>query len=143
MVMITAPRYYSDLLGKAFVPSGRGPLSFDCYGLVKCVLERNGIPAPDYPSAEDSGMNAALILAAMEAGWKQVRVPEANCVVLFRMEQRVGTHVGVMVDGQKFLHALKETGVCVEDVRSEVWKRRVIGFYRWNLTHKGHEGAQR
>lgn len=127
------PRFYSDLIGKAFAPSGRGPLSFDCYGLVKCVLERNGIPAPDYPSAEDAGMNAALILAAMEAGWEEVKFPEANCVVLFRMDQRVGTHVGVMVDGERFLHALKETGVCVENVRSDMWKRRVIGFYRWSL----------
>jgi cell wall-associated NlpC family hydrolase len=128
---IMPARLYSDLIGKAFAPSGRGPLSFDCYGVVKCVLERNGIPAPDYPSADDAGTNAALILAAMEAGWEQVRVPEANCVVLFRMDQRAGTHVAVMVDGAKFLHALEKTGVCVEDVRSELWKRRVLGYYRW------------
>ncbi len=127
------PRTYADLIGKAFVPGGRGPLAFDCYGLVKSVLERNGIPAPDYPSGEDAGMNASLILAAMEAGWESVSSPEANCVVLFRMDRREGTHVGVMVDGQRFLHALKGTGVCVERVDSELWKRRVIGFYRWRM----------
>jgi cell wall-associated NlpC family hydrolase len=138
---VISPRLYSDLIGKAFAPSGRGPLSFDCYGLVKCVLERNGIPAPDYPSAEDAGVNAGLILAAMEAGWQEVKVPEANCVVLFRMDQRAGTHVGVMVDGERFLHALKETGVCVESVRSELWKRRILGFYRFTTKDtKEHEG---
>lgn len=151
-----APRTYSDLIGKGFAPGGRGPLQFDCYGLVKAVLERNGIPVPDYPSAEDAGMNASLILAALaeseteqaeekttEAGsptrasrvgvsqWERLSSPEANCVVLFRMDRREGTHVGVMLDGQRFLHALKETGVCVERVDSELWKRRVLGYYRW------------
>jgi cell wall-associated NlpC family hydrolase len=132
-------RLYADLIGKAFAPKGRGPLTFDCYGVVKCVLERNGIPAPDYPSADDDGTNAALILAAMEAGWEEVKRPEANCVVLFRMDRRVGTHVGVMVDGAKFLHALAKTGVCVEDVRSELWKRRVIGFYRFRSSERSEE----
>lgn len=127
-----APRTYSDLIGKAFTPSGRGPLTFDCYGLVKCVLERNGMTVPDYPSNEDAGSNAGMILAAMESGWREVKVPEANCVVLFRMDRREGTHVGVMVDGERFLHALEKTGVCVEKVNSAMWKRRVIGFYKWN-----------
>ena len=128
--MISA-RLYSDLIGKGFAPGGRGPLTFDCYGVVKAVLERNGIPAPDYPSVEDAGVNASLIFAAMEAGWEKVRIPEANCVVLLRMDRLEGTHVGVMVDESRFLHALQKTGVCVESVRSELWKRRIIGFYRW------------
>lgn len=127
-----APRTYADLIGKAFTPGARGPLSFDCYGLVREVLRRNGISAPDYPSNGDANLNAATILAAMES-WEEVSSPEANCVVLFRMDRRQGTHVGVMVDGQRFLHALKETGVCVERINSPLWHRRVIGFYKWGL----------
>jgi cell wall-associated NlpC family hydrolase len=127
---VIPPRIYADLIGRPFLAGGRGH-ALDCYGLVKLVLERNGIPAPDYPSAEDAGFNAGLILAAMEVGWEKVSTPEANCVVLFRMEQRAGTHVGIILDGARFLHVLKETGVCVERITSDVWKRRVIGFYRW------------
>jgi cell wall-associated NlpC family hydrolase len=124
-------RLYADLLGKAYGPGGRGPSFFDCYGLVKCVLERLGICVPDYPSAKDAGVNAALILAAMEAGWEPIKGPEANCIVLFRMELRAGTHVGVMVDTKRFLHVQEKTRVCVERIDSDMWKRRVMGFYRW------------
>jgi cell wall-associated NlpC family hydrolase len=123
-------RLYSDLIGQPYQPAGRGP-AYDCYGLVRCVLLRMGLDVPDYPSSGDTGLNVSLIMAAMEGGWEKLDGPEPGAVVLFKVELRVPTHVGIVVDREKFLHIMKDTNAVRERLKSPAWKRRVTGFYRW------------
>jgi len=123
---------YAGLIGRPFEAGGRGP-GYDCWGLCRSVLQRNGIDVPDYPSTCDADRNASLIIAAMESGWEECE-PQAFAVALFRMDRRLGTHVGVMVDGQRFVHVIAPMGVCVERISHPLWRKRILGFYRWKGT---------
>jgi len=127
-----SPRTYADLIGRQFKAGGRGPYHYDCYGLVREVLRRNGQEIPDYPSSGDAGRNVALILAAMEAGWQESgTIPGA--LILFRMDRRDGTHIGLLLGGGRFIHVMEKIAVAIERVNSPLWDRRVMGFYKWKL----------
>jgi cell wall-associated NlpC family hydrolase len=60
--MDKSPITYVDLIGTPFRRGARGPDEFDCYGLVKFLIERaTGREVPDYQSPTDSGATHALI----------------------------------------------------------------------------------
>ncbi len=50
-------------------------------------------------------------------------------VVLFRMAG-AESHLGVVIEQGRFLHARAATDSCVESYRSPLWARRVAGFWR-------------
>src|ERR1051325_7200586 len=120
---------YLDLLGKPFEWGGRGPDSFDCYGLVKFVLGRNGINIPDYPSNKSGVLNSLMILSEMRKFEKSNA--EDGAVAVFRMDFSGPSHVGIVVDRNAFLHITENTQVVREELSAPLWNRRIVGFYKW------------
>jgi cell wall-associated NlpC family hydrolase len=123
----------SDLIGKPFQYGGRGPAEYDCYGLVMECARRAGAPIPDHHSTDNQAAQAAAFaMARTGEHWPELPGPEPDCVVLFRIDRRAGTHVGWMLDPSQFIHTMAQiNGVAVERVDSPMWERRVLGFYRY------------
>ncbi len=93
-----------DLLGKSFQYGGRGPLEYDCYGLVMEIYKRRGVSLPDFGSSPS-------------ASW--IHRPPFT------------THIGVVLeDGYRFIHIMTKTEVTIERLDSLLWKRRITGFFK-------------
>lgn len=121
---------YQDLIGRSFRFGGRGPDEYDCWGLARECLRRQGLNPPDYPSTELGAENAETLSGAVPR-WIELQEPEIGCVVAFRMSLGMASHVGIVVAPGRFLHVLEHTRACVERLSSPLWKRRIAGFYRW------------
>lgn len=118
---------FSDLIGVPFEYGGRGPDTFDCYGLVMEIHRRKGIELPDYlsPSVQEE---IAAIFSTQVVRWEEVPRAPGTVVVL-----RVGdlfSHCGYMLDNERMIHAWRATGgVMIQKL--DVWKHRILGFYRY------------
>jgi cell wall-associated NlpC family hydrolase len=119
---------FADLIGKPFVLGARGPLAFDCYGLVMEVLARAGQRVPDLLSPKTHERIASLLADTSQSpDWLPCE-PGPGAVITFRSGRYVG-HVGVLLPFNKFIHAWESAGgVCVE--RCSDWTRRATGHYR-------------
>jgi cell wall-associated NlpC family hydrolase len=87
-------------LGMAYVFGGRGGAGIDCSGLVQRSLAATGQAAP-----RDSDMQQEALGTELPAGTPLAR----NDLVFFP------DHVGIMVDGERMIHATRHTdSVCIE-----------------------------
>ena len=118
---------YSDLIGIPFEFGGRGPDSFDCYGLLAFLLERDhGIEVPDFQSPTE----AKYIIAKFHnqiGQWQECQVKK-GAMLAFRVPGNL--HVGYYIGDDKFIHAWKGSGgVTIE--RFSLWKQRFLGAYEY------------
>lgn len=117
-----------ELLGKPWVAGGRGPDSFDCWGLCAYVYEHT-MRAPQ--CALDGFANPG---ATMVTGWSAKASPAAFCVVL--MKQRGGGfHAGIWLDadGGGILHCMPTCGT-VFTRRDDIHRLGldITGFYTYD-----------
>lgn len=117
----------AELVGTPFAYGGRGPDSFDCYGLVRELHRRQGILLPDYRSPTDQPRIAALMMNQLQL-WEECR-PEPGSVALFKILGRA-THCGLVLPADKFIHTWEGSGGVVVE-RLDDWKQRTHGFYRY------------
>lgn len=114
-------------VGVPFAYGGRGPDSFDCYGLVMAIHKDMGIDILDYDSPSDQEQIAALMATQLPL-WKETPCA-AGATVLFRIGRLV-SHCGYMLDDDRMIHTMKSTGgVTIQ--RIDAWRHRIIGFYRY------------
>ena len=118
---------YADLIGIPFAWGGRGPDSFDCYGLVRHIHAQHGIDIPDYTSPSDGPRIAALIAGNLHL-WREVSAPKEGVVLLFRVAGYL--HVGYHIGGDRFIHTWEHSGGVVIERVSD-WTNRVIGYYEY------------
>ncbi|GEM_PF-232713 len=126
---------FGDLIGKPFQENGRGPASYDCYGLVIEVMRRFGIDLPDY-NLLCSGHDPKDIEAAVEAAsaeWEKIDGPEIGSLVTIAYPFPGSvSHVGVVIDMDRFIHARQATGgVSIDRLSSAAWNKRIRGYYRY------------
>jgi len=126
---------FGDLIGKPFQENGRGPASYDCYGLVIEVMRRFGIYLPDY-NLLCSGHDPKDIEAAVEAAsaeWEKIDGPEIGSLVTIAYPFPGSvSHVGVVIDMDRFIHARQATGgVSIDRLSSAAWNKRIRGYYRY------------
>jgi len=120
---------YSDLLGKPFAPSARGPESFDCVGIALEIAKRLGKQLPAFVSSE-AELHAQLGAGnASLADLPQIARPVPGCIVLLRISPSEH-HVAFMIDEYRMIHTMKGINCSIERINSSLWQRRVIGFYR-------------
>lgn len=121
---------YIDIPFKA---NGRDRSGVDCWGLV-CLIykEEYNIILPsfstEYHIEDDLRINE--LFAQYREGWQEKETPEAGDLVLFRIfgEQ---THVGVMLNGQQFIHTREGSNCVVDHLTLSKWKNRVSGFFKY------------
>ena len=114
----------SDLIGVPFDYGGRGPDSYDCYGLLMEMYKRAGITITDYGSSSLGAEIVAMMLGRLD-DWKEIEA-KPGCALLIKLP--LSMHVGFMLPHNKFIHTTKSTGgVTIERLRD--WTRRILGYY--------------
>lgn len=130
---------YLDLLGTPFEYQGRGPDTYDCYGLLSELYRRLGITIPDYKSPNNL-IEIADIMGREKRLWEPlwIRDKEApnlsdiplHSTIMFNVQGLV-CHVGFVVAPNKFIHTWEGIGgVAVE--RVSLWRQRIAGIYQFN-----------
>lgn len=108
----------------------------DCFGLLILIYRDLGRYVPD--SKEDystdwSKSGKDLFREGIEFFaylWEPVVNPEPGDIVMFKNVNGVATHVGVMIDKIKFIHACSKTGVVTTSLAGK-YKDKLYGYYRW------------
>lgn len=128
----------ANYVGIPFQLHGRDRSGIDCWGLV-CLVYREsfGVDLPSFGDrygrelTQDERTHIAAIVRGESQTWRRVEAGEERCgdVVLFRALGS-DSHLGVVVNGGRFLHARSGTDSCIESYRSPLWARRVAGFWR-------------
>ncbi len=128
-----------DYVGIPYRLHGTTREGVDCWGL-PCLWyrEQYGIELPSFGDRYGRELDAAErahiadIIRGESAQWRHVRQgnEERGDLVLFRVLGEE-SHIGLVVDAGRFLHARQGIDSCVERYDSPVWARRVVGFYRW------------
>lgn len=118
-----------DLIGKPYKVHGRGPDSYDCYGLAIEACKRFGKILPDAIYSETDRIQNAHLIDSQKPSIQAIRVekPSAGVVVALKVGG-VASHIGVCLGDGNFIHCEKN-GVRVETLAS--WNRRTEGFYTW------------
>lgn len=119
-----------DLMAARYEEGGRGPDSFDCFGLFSELCKRRGLAIPDHPTPVDLGQRQSDIRIAAAEAWRELDAPEPGCAVLMRIGPWV-SHIGMMLDGDRFIHASKCSGITVTRLDDVRWRERIAGFYRY------------
>lgn len=119
---------YSDLLGLPFERRGRGPDKYDCWGLAREMFRRAGVDVPDFQSPDTVEKIADLISDECRS-WRKVPIGTVGALLTFRVEG-VGAHVGYMLNGDRFIHAIEGEGVTTERLTNNP-RLRPIASYRY------------
>lgn len=120
-----------DLVGAPFADGGRGPDSYDCWGLVREVYRRYGVDLPNYTGCCYDFVRFYEGFLEERPKWTRHEPPDipTPAVVAIRFNAPFVNHVGVYIGDGKFLHTREKTGVVIELIRSPAWRRRIEGFY--------------
>lgn len=103
----------------------------DCWGLLRMVYAKElDIPLESFTGANSfNGQQVAAMMAGNMLDWVRVNKPRPFDGVLLR-KSGWACHVGVMVDGTRFLHVDQDVDACLERIGGPLWQERVAGFYR-------------
>ena len=120
-----------NLIGMKFEDGGRGPDSYDCWGLVREIYKRYGIELPDYNISCYDNFNVTKEMENNRPFWQKISVDNAPvpCIVAFRVSSPMVNHVGIYLGENKFIHTREKAGAVIEDITSPAWKHRIEGFY--------------
>lgn len=91
-----------------------------CWGLAKAVCDRVGLCLPETPEAA---------LASPSLTGRRVSAPSPGDLVMMQDPREAGQHVGVIVDHQSVIHAMRDGGVRVDRL-SRLDPVRVIRYVR-------------
>lgn len=122
------------LVGRPFAWGGRGPDSYDCWGVVRVVAEAMGRVLPDYEEAN----NVESVVRHIEREtktekWRKVDIPEPGDVVLLSTVPNLFHHAGILTEWG-VLHAVPKRGVLISrepDLRAAGYVH--MEAYRWVL----------
>jgi cell wall-associated NlpC family hydrolase len=108
------------LRGTPYRNGGSDPSGFDCSGFVQYVFAHAGTRLPREVREQ--------YLQGVEIDRPEAR---AGDLVFFETVSRGPSHVGLLVDGDQFVHAPSSRGVVrVERLSSAYWSRRIVGLRR-------------
>jgi len=120
----------NDYINIPFKPGGRDLSGCDCYGLFRILYhDFKGVELPVFDDVGDRAAINSLILEHQKS-WQEVFDPEFGDMICFRVLGLV-THIGMMIDKINFIHAMRGTFSCIEDVNSIRWRRRIDGYFRY------------
>lgn len=106
----------ADLIGKRYAVGAQGPDAFDCWGLVRYVLEHHyGIAVPEFDVPPDNWVEANTLMtsAAELANWRNVpAMADGQVVMMARRRHPVHIGLAVVANGRLgVLHCAQPAGV--------------------------------
>lgn len=108
------------LRGIPYRAGGGDPRGFDCSGLVQYVFARHGVALPRNTSEQ--------FLAGIAVTPDEL---EPGDLVFFATVSAGASHVGIALDGERFVHAPTSNGVVrIDHLESGYWARRFLGARR-------------
>lgn len=123
--------FYEDLLGKEYLHNGRGPDHYDCWGLCMEVYRRLGKSLPEFlPAIAEPACIHGVVNSAKNL-FIEIQKPMPYCLVAFMVRPPFVTHIGVVLDTNKFIHLLRKSRVTIERLDSIAWSKRIKGFYSY------------
>ena len=127
---------WNKYIGKPFKDNARGPNYFDCYGLLYAIYKDIlNIKLPLFNDEYFTTTNKIAIKELIEretsGDWQKITAYMPLDIVIFRF---LGwpLHVGIIMDENRFIHALRGSDVCVEHLNNPLWRKKIDGFYRYN-----------
>lgn len=117
---------FEALIGLPYVNGGRGPDCYDCYGLIRELLRRDGITVPDYKSPDDKRAVVAIFQGELRL-WEETRL-SPGVILLFRVPGNF--HVGYYLGDDQFIHTWEKSGGITIEYMNE-WLPRLKGAYRY------------
>ncbi len=145
---MTLNEFINKALCVKFKDKGRDYSGYDCFGLgYLAYRDILGIELPrfvdDYVNAGDTKASRRVIhdiILAQKQNWDKVNNPQPLDVALFRFGD-TQTHLGLMIDKNRFIHCEKKINTVIERIDSMKWQRRIEGIYRLKaLIQKEQEG---
>lgn len=122
----------TELLGKPFSNGGRGPDSYDCWGLVCEIFRMYRAELPDYKISCKDASRIHHEIDIQRKYWSRCetdKIPTPALVVI-RFNQTVFcNHTGVYIGEGKFIHTAEKLGVHIDRIDSPAWRRKIEGFY--------------
>lgn len=127
----------ADYVGIPFKLHGETREGLDCWGLVRLwYREQYGIDLPAFGDQYGREINAAerahlaALIRGESAEWKPIRAGhEARGHVVLCRIMGDESHLGIVVERGRMLHARPGTDSCVEAYTGPTWARRLAGFY--------------
>jgi cell wall-associated NlpC family hydrolase len=109
-----------SLRGSPYRNGGADPSGFDCSGFTQYVFARSGVSLP------------RAVKEQFDVGRPVAKEQIAAGDLLFYSTVAPGaSHVGIALDGARFVHAPSSTGVVrIEQLASSYWSRRFVGARR-------------
>lgn len=106
--------------GTPYRNGGAGPDGFDCSGFTQYVFGQVGWRLPR--ETRDQFRVGTKVRKDKQ---------EAGDLVFFTTVAPGASHVGIALDGDRFIHAPSSTGVVrIESVSATYWSRRLVGIRR-------------
>ncbi|MBP5359381.1 MAG: C40 family peptidase [Treponema sp.] len=102
-----------DMLGKPYSDGGRGPDSYDCYGVVLEGARRMGAELTDIRH-EGHGLELCTLWPSL--GKNVHPVDKAMYGVIVECEADRELHLGLALDSRMMIHATYNKGVCVHPI---------------------------
>ncbi|MCW5698290.1 MAG: C40 family peptidase [Rhodospirillales bacterium] len=141
----TIPDWTADYVGLPFKAGGRDRCGLDCWGLLVTVLREqfgNVIPAYDGISFEEGCDRAALatFMETHKTDWIDVPTGQeqpGDGILLRMMGHPI--HVAVVVANGWMLHIEEGIDACLERYDGAKWRKRVMGFYRYQDPGPRHQ----
>ena len=108
------------LLGAPYRDGGETPAGFDCSGFTKYVFALAHVALPRQ-AQEQARSGRATALGKRKAG----------DLIFFTTIAPGASHVGILVDRERFVHAPTSSGVVrIESISAPYWKSRFVGLRR-------------
>ena len=135
-VAILMSHWAIRLIGKQYVARGRGPDTFDCWGLCAFVWKTHfgveDLPDVAIDPTKPSAVRKRFAKAVEDGDGHQIAAPFEGCAVLMSRSM-LPDHCGIFLaaDGGGVLHALEGAGVVFTKFSALAANGlHILGFYR-------------
>lgn len=121
-------------LGLPYLNMGRDIKGLDCWGLVMLIFKNEkGFDLPDTTEDYDttwSYKGKDYFNDKYSKRFDRVDTPEYMDIILIKNGKGICNHAGVMLDSKHFIHCAEKAGVVVSNIKDELWKNRIEGFFK-------------
>lgn len=137
MIASASRHWATEFIGKPWRSGADGPDAYDCWGLVRAVMQQRAavdLPIIDVADAADAQeVLRAFKTTAHYAPWRRVETTPQELDVALMTQRKHPAHVGIWLEADRgrMLHSTSSTGVVALDLvtlKREGYK--VLGWYR-------------